>query len=278
MTRCRPEFRFDRILKSVSRSFYLTLRLLPKEVRGTLSLAYMLARASDTIADTCTSAVEARIALLRGLPESWLPSLDAPGDEGKLLNALPELLAAWKSSPDRKEITDVWKTILEGQIFDLEHFSCSAPQPLSPEELDHYTFLVAGCVGEFWTDICYKRVRNYSALDQTTMRRLGKQFGQGLQLVNILRDRQADAAISRTYVPPECFDEQMAIARQHLAAARSYTSAIQSRRLRAACSLPLQLGSSTLDLLANHPEAKRVKVPRYRVWLALACALACSRK
>ncbi|HBM77415.1 MAG TPA: farnesyl-diphosphate farnesyltransferase, partial [Verrucomicrobiales bacterium] len=39
------------ILKAVSRSFYLTLRLLPSEFRAPLSLGYLLARLSDTIAD-----------------------------------------------------------------------------------------------------------------------------------------------------------------------------------------------------------------------------------
>jgi len=40
------------LLRDVSRSFYLTLRVLPKEIRPQVSLAYLLARATDTIADT----------------------------------------------------------------------------------------------------------------------------------------------------------------------------------------------------------------------------------
>ena len=40
------------VLRSVSRSFYLSLRVLPKPLRDPLSLAYLLARATDTIADT----------------------------------------------------------------------------------------------------------------------------------------------------------------------------------------------------------------------------------
>ncbi|MCX7825074.1 MAG: squalene/phytoene synthase family protein, partial [Verrucomicrobiae bacterium] len=40
------------LLKEVSRSFYLTLRVLPGALRPAISLAYLLARASDTIADT----------------------------------------------------------------------------------------------------------------------------------------------------------------------------------------------------------------------------------
>ena len=40
------------LLKSVSRSFYLTLRVLPTGMRDPVGLAYLLARAADTIADT----------------------------------------------------------------------------------------------------------------------------------------------------------------------------------------------------------------------------------
>ncbi|MCI0869448.1 MAG: squalene/phytoene synthase family protein, partial [Chloroflexi bacterium] len=40
------------LLKGVSRSFYLTLRVLPGGIREPVGLAYLLARAADTIADT----------------------------------------------------------------------------------------------------------------------------------------------------------------------------------------------------------------------------------
>ena len=39
------------LLRATSRSFYLTLRVLPGGVRPQISLAYLLARTSDTIAD-----------------------------------------------------------------------------------------------------------------------------------------------------------------------------------------------------------------------------------
>nr|MBR9810877.1 squalene/phytoene synthase family protein [bacterium] len=40
-----------KVLKDVSRSFYLSLRFLPKGFRAPTSIGYLLARASDTIAD-----------------------------------------------------------------------------------------------------------------------------------------------------------------------------------------------------------------------------------
>src|SRR3954470_10433679 len=55
------------LLRSVSRSFYLSLRFLPKALRDPLSLAYLLARATDTIADTTETPVTLRIEALRTL-------------------------------------------------------------------------------------------------------------------------------------------------------------------------------------------------------------------
>ena len=42
----------DSILEGTSRSFYLSLKELPKAIRPQVSLLYMLARTSDTIADS----------------------------------------------------------------------------------------------------------------------------------------------------------------------------------------------------------------------------------
>ena len=46
-----PQFLSD-ILPRVSRSFSLSLRILPANVRQSLGLAYLFCRAADTIADT----------------------------------------------------------------------------------------------------------------------------------------------------------------------------------------------------------------------------------
>lgn len=52
------------LLRDVSRSFYLSLRALPPPVRGPLSLAYLLARAADTFADSGRLEVVDRLAAL----------------------------------------------------------------------------------------------------------------------------------------------------------------------------------------------------------------------
>ena len=42
----------DTLLETTSRSFYPTLKYLPKKIRGQIGLLYLLARVADTIADS----------------------------------------------------------------------------------------------------------------------------------------------------------------------------------------------------------------------------------
>jgi farnesyl-diphosphate farnesyltransferase len=268
---------YERLLKKLARTFALSLRILPASIRPALSLAYMLARASDSIADAATAPAFQRLALLRALPDSFpekSPDLGLTGDERDLVVRLPDLLKALEAMPAAAEIKDAWRVILRGQIFDLERFEPSAegepPQPLSPDELVEYTQLVAGSVGEFWTRLSFRHIPDYATKPLNEMLPLARTFGQGLQMVNILRDRRRDADLSRVYIPDERFYPEMQRASELLEAGQSYASAVKSRALRAACKLPLDLARQTLALVAEHPLGLRVKVPRHKVWLAFA--------
>ena len=66
------------LLKQTSRSFYLTMRVLPAPVRPQIGLAYLLARATDTIADTEIVPVAQRLQALRELRERILGQTKAP--------------------------------------------------------------------------------------------------------------------------------------------------------------------------------------------------------
>ena len=57
----------NELLKQTSRSFYLTLRVLPADVSPQIGLAYLLARATDTIADTELVPLAQRLAALQAL-------------------------------------------------------------------------------------------------------------------------------------------------------------------------------------------------------------------
>jgi len=208
------------VLRSVSRSFYLSLRILPGALRDPLSLAYLLARATDTIADTPEPPLELRSEALRNLAvaiqgdlpietatsiRSAFASLQRDEAERALINSLPGILE-WLdllNDRDRREVREVLKGINKGQMLDLERFGAGkGPRALATAaDLDEYTYLVAGCVGEFWTRICFAHVQNFCDRSESEMLALGVQYGKGLQLINILRDIGSDLRAGRCYLP-----------------------------------------------------------------------------
>jgi len=72
------------LLKATSRSFYLTLRVLPAAVRPQIGLTYLLARTTDTIADTELVPLEQRLDALKRLRERIQGPSTAPLNFGEL--------------------------------------------------------------------------------------------------------------------------------------------------------------------------------------------------
>lgn len=272
----------DPLLRGVSRSFYLSLRVLPKRLRPQISLAYLLARASDTVADTKVAPREKRLDLLREMREGRTSSLrelaagQALAAERELLERLDECMAlkASLSEEDQALISSLLDTIIGGQIFDLERFPGTDPgEPLrvvaleDDAELDRYTYMVAGCVGEFWTRICAAHLRALRGWDLREMVPLGVRLGKGLQLVNVLRDVPRDLRIGRCYLPvadparlldPSAFPEVRSeysrwldAAVDHFDAGWRYTLALPVSlwRIRLACAWPIWIGLKTVALL-----------------------------
>ena len=300
------------LLASVSRSFYLSIRLLPGPLRAPMGLAYLLARASDTIADSTAVPVEARLRHLAafwqmirtGEPEGieeLRHEITSPHDgECTLIACLGDCLAwlAVLEQKDRGEIIGVLEKIIRGQTLDLQRFGDGTHVIAlqSAAELEEYTYLVAGCVGEFWTRLCLHHLPNCANLGLADLRRLGANFGKGLQLVNILRDAPADLRAGRCYFPENelrsagtspapldhtpakaqpVFDHWHRQAADYLDDGFRYITALRSPRLRAGCFLPWYLGMKTLGLMAKNPplaSAEKIKVPRSTVRRALALA------
>ncbi len=114
--------------------------------------------------------------------------------EAKLLQRLPEIFHALHHTPELQSahIRQVLATITHGQMLDLQRFpSDGALHALrTASELDEYTYLVAGCVGGFWTKLCAEAEPPTLSGEKSVedMIVLGIRYGKGLQLVNILRD------------------------------------------------------------------------------------------
>src|SRR5881396_3015527 len=277
------------VLRSVSRSFYLSIRFLPIQLREPIALAYLLARATDSVADTPGISVPVRIETLKMLSDgiqgkasrevvvdliaSFVP-LQTNASEQRLLESLPDCLA-WlerMEQADRTDIRVVLEKITHGQMLDLQRFD--NPQEIralgTAADLDEYTYLVAGSVGEFWTRLCFRHVQNFARLSEDEMLALGKRYGMALQLINVLRDAGSDLRAGRCYFPeyelnaahlatsqilsePERFQPiyrtWLEKAKAGLECGMQYSRAIENRRVRAATVLPALIGARTLALL-----------------------------
>ena len=262
-----------------------TLKLLSNGIQGTAS--------RDVVADLLTSFV----------------SLQENASERQLLESIPDLLARLEGMEhaDRSDIRLVLEKITRGQMLDLQRFD--NPQEIrslsTAADLDEYTYLVAGCVGEFWTRLCFRHVRQFSSRSEDEMLVLGKRYGMALQLINVLRDAGSDLQAGRCYFPehelsaahltpsqilsePERFQpiyrSWLEKAKTGLTSGMEYSRAIQNRRVRAATVLPALIGARTLSLLeASGTTAlqRPVKIPRGEVRamiLSLGLTLASRRR
>jgi farnesyl-diphosphate farnesyltransferase len=296
------------VLRSVSRSFYLSIRFLPAPLRRPIALAYLLARTSDTVADTSQIPVAVRMETLKLLCDgirgsashdviaeltASFVSLQENASERQLLKALPDCLS-WLNQMEhanRNDIRMVLEQITRGQMLDLERFGdTKGVRALgTAADLDEYTYLVAGCVGEFWTRLCFRHLRNFGSRSEDKMLALGRRYGMALQLINVLRDAGSDLRAGRCYFPecelnaahltpsqilsePERFQSIYRVwlekARAGLESGMEYARTIENRRVRAATVLPALIGVRTLALLnAAGPMAlqRTVKVPRREV-------------
>jgi farnesyl-diphosphate farnesyltransferase len=305
------------ILRSVSRSFYLSIRFLPTQIRDPVALAYLLARTTDTVADTSQISGTVRAEILKMLSDgiqgkaarevvvdliaSFFPlQKDAP--ERRLLASLPDCLE-WLEhveKADRSDIRAVLEKITHGQMLDLQRFDSPTDGfavANNPEiralqnaaNLDEYTYLVGGSVGEFWTRLCFRHVRDFASLREDQMLALGKRYGMALQLINVLRDAGSDLRAGRCYFPEyelgavhlsagEIFSEPERFqpiytrwaekAKDGLESGMQYSRAIRNCRVRFATALPALIGARTLALLRDAGATalqRTVKVSRREV-------------
>ena len=125
------------LLRQVSRSFYLSLAILPTALREPIALAYLLARAADSVADTRLIAREDRLTHLQTLRQAYageptdvaaVGRACAPhrphGAERRLLERVDEAVARLERLPseDRGLVRGVLATLTSGMVFDLTRF------------------------------------------------------------------------------------------------------------------------------------------------------------
>ncbi len=312
------------ILKQVSRSFYLTLAVVPADVRDQIGLSYLFARAVDTIADTDVIERAQRMQFLkqfraqfageqinweaiRGIQAALVPH-QTDSAERVLLQRLEDCFRLYLDCPqaDRIRIRRLMGTLPNGMDMDLVCFPGDAATDLTAlqtlDDLDQYTYYVAGCVGEFWTDMMCGHRPSLASWNVREMSAVGVRFGKGLQLTNILKDLAKDLQRGRCYIPEGMLKEAglapkellrpeklaalrpvlrklLALAREHLDQGWLYTMAIPRMeiRLRLSCMWPILFAGETLRMVAASPDllnpAVTLKISRARVYGIMALTI-----
>lgn len=305
----------------MSRLFYTTLVVVPADVRDQVSLAYLFARAADTIADTELIDRPRRLDFLSQLKGQFVSDqiawaqvqsiqramgpLQRDSAERVLLERLDECFRIFLdfSPDDRRRVQRLMTTLTQGMEMDLTVFPGKSAEDLfvlkTLDDLDRYTYYVAGCVGEFWTDLMCAHRKALASWNVREMSEVGVRFGKGLQLTNIVKDIAYDLQKGRCYIPETMLAEAglkphdlldqknlprfrpvlsklVRMATEHLDQGWLYTMSIPryEMRLRLSCMWPILSAGESLKLVMHSPDllspAVKVKIPRSKVYQIMA--------
>jgi farnesyl-diphosphate farnesyltransferase len=262
----------DRLLRLTSRTFALAIPELPEPLRREVGVAYLLFRIADTFEDATRWPRADRLAGLaafdrllaaptldeaRTLAAGWVAG--RPCDhEGyiELLGATPGVLGELAVIKPARRAAIVRHTLRTSA--GMASFVSSGDEEGNLRlgtlgDLQHYCYIVAGIVGELLTDLFLDFSPALEQVRQPLLDRAAA-FGEGLQLVNILKDADSDARHGRVYLPPGLDRAAiLAIARTDLDRAGEYVLALQSggapRGVVGFTALPVLLARATLDLV-----------------------------
>jgi farnesyl-diphosphate farnesyltransferase len=273
----------EALLERTSRTFALSIPVLPEPTRREVMVAYLLFRIADTFEDAYHWPPERRVAALAGFEEllresrpaeaarlaaAW--SAQRPADhEGyrELIAEIPFVLDAYFGlAPDA--VASIRTYVLRSSDGMGEFVSRTHDGRLtltSVPELRRYCYYVAGIVGEMLTEL-FLRGRPALAASADALRERSATFGEALQLVNILKDAAEDAAEGRRYLPESVpVAEVFALARRDLEVAAEYIGILQRagapRGLVEFCALPVLLAGASLEKVEEKGPGAKVSRP-----------------
>ncbi|MFD2210521.1 squalene/phytoene synthase family protein [Virgibacillus halophilus] len=242
------------VLKQTSRTFYIPIKLLKSQLRETVASAYLCMRAVDEVEDHVTLDPAAKQHILRetaallqqDFDETAYQELVEPHRE--LLPEVTLRLGDWIAfcpSGIVEKVKESTAVMAKGMADWVERDW----QVKTKEDLDDYTYYVAGLVGVMLSDIWYW-------YDGTkTDKQLAIGYGRGLQAVNVLRNKDEDAERGVRFFPDNWTRNDMfAYAEGNLRQAEEYIQSIQTKNILLFCKIPLGLAKRTLKALKNGEE------------------------
>lgn len=189
----------ERVIKRNSPSFYRAFSQLPDEKRRSVYAIYAFCRLADDSVDR-----EANRAMLDGLQDELEQFLAGCTPDKPLWRALDVVFGRFDM--EARPFFDM----VEGQRRDLDFH-----QPRTMEELEEYSYYVAGSVGLMLLPLLHT-----SSRADESLRASGIALGVAMQLTNILRDVGEDLDTGRVYVPASVL-EAVGCSRAHVRARRA---------------------------------------------------------
>lgn len=289
MDLARQEFH----LKGVSRTFALTIPLLDGPLPDYVGNAYLLCRIADTVEDDPKADVRRKRAWLKEFAEfaqgqftdgMKLISLQTramqiysgSGDdpEGMLLREMAPAIGRTRAFP--RPVVSVISRGVAILSYGMAR-SLGGTVIRSQDDVDSYCYFVAGAVGELLAALF---ALYDPKADHERLMALAPSFGEGLQMVNIIKDRADDRGRGVSYLPPDASGKggvahYVQVACGHLCDAIDFTRALpkQDIGIRRFCLLCTCMAAATLRLYAADPDDAGLKITRRQVGrLARACS------
>ncbi|MEP6994770.1 MAG: squalene/phytoene synthase family protein [Acidobacteriota bacterium] len=275
--------KLEDLLEKTSRTFALSIPVLPEPTRREVMISYLLFRIADTFEDAAHWPPDARIAalsdfngLLRSysredgerLSREWLArEIAHHAGYQELMAEVPLVLDAFFALSPRA-IAPIREHVIrsaDGMASIVSRTRDGRLTLHSIPDLKDYCYIVAGIVGEMLSELFLLDRPALSGV-AAFLRERAATFGEALQLVNILKDSAADAAEGRSYLPASSpQSEVFALARRDLGVAGEYIRALQSagapRGLVEFTALPVQLAWAALERVEKHGPGSKVSRP-----------------
>ena len=287
--------RFSReILPSVSRTFALSIRVLPGQLGAAVNCAYLLCRIADTIEDEPSMPAPEKAGLFDRMLECFdaaaaadrFPGLvtTVSGDPAhlRLIRNTDLVFVAYRALPPAtREHIKRWVTEM---VRGMRKFVLLYPGGIRIQTLDEYReycYYVAGTVGYLLTDLWHEHAPSIGPRQYGVLRERSRSFAEALQTVNILKDVATDAEQENSiYIPEQLLAEHggshaailagdgaantqaamaslVTLAWEDLEHAKDYLLLIPRRAvsIRLFCVLPLLFAYATLRDLTRVPSA-----------------------
>lgn len=248
-----------RVLEETSRTFYLPVVGLPEGLREAVAAGYLCMRAIDEVEDHPQLDGETKARILHGMSlilqaQTTIESFNHRqfaelfASQADNLAEVTVRVGEWACFAPKFIAPRIWEAT-SGMADRMAHWALNGFHVETKADLDRYTYAVAGAVGLMLGDLWGW----YEKLQINRSRAI--QFGRGLQLTNILRNRQEDLARGVDFFPDGWGEEEVfAYARQNLNEFDEYTATLPHTTFLKFVSIPRALAYATLDALERGQE------------------------